>query len=72
MAKMEALTIKQKPPSSQDSTGCGKVIDLGQVEFPHLLLTALESRADDFYDWLQSFVIDGKNSDEGEKNGALQ
>ena len=53
MAKMEALTIKQKPTSSQDSTGCGKVIDLGHVEFPHLLLTALESRADDFYDWFQ-------------------
>jgi hypothetical protein len=72
MAKIEALTIKQKPTSSQDSTGRGKVIDLGQVEFPDLVLSALESRAGDFYDWFQSFVIDGKNSDEGEKTETLQ
>jgi len=60
--KIEALTIKQKAVQLEPT----------KIEFPNLVVTLPEAFSQTFFDWYESFVIDGKNSDADEKGGSLE
>jgi hypothetical protein len=63
--KVEALVVKQSIVNNADGQS-----DF-TVDIPNLVITLPESVAQPFIDWHQSFVIDGKNSDDDERNGSL-
>lgn len=71
VSKVEAITIKQTV--MQDTVGEARDYqkEPGQLEFPNLVVTLPASRAKPFYDWHQTFVIQGKCQDTDEKNGTL-
>ena len=41
------------------------------IDFANLIVTLSAAHADTAYDWLEDFVINGNNSDESERSGAL-
>lgn len=65
--KVEALTLTKKvgarPAGEKGVTN---------LEVPHLVVTLAEATAEKFYEWHRSFVIDGKNGKDQEKNGTLE
>lgn len=83
--KVQAAAVKSKiwlPSNFRleiDGLDCKKVSKIdaftvrcaAPVDFPDLRITFLESSAQTWLDWHQSFVIDGKNSDKEEKTGKL-
>ena len=70
--KIEALTVKQKV--SVDTTGEQRISkqDGGSLEVPNLVVTLSEATAQSFYDWHKSFVVDGDNGANKEKQGTLE
>src|SRR5262249_52307858 len=54
-----------------DGSG-GVALEPGMVEFPNLSIELSEISAQTWFDWHKSFVIDGDNGDDIEKNGSLQ
>ena len=71
VSKIEALTIKQK--IILDSIGSKREYELvaANVSVPNLEITISEAFADQFYEWHQSFVIDGKCDEIDEKTATL-
>jgi hypothetical protein len=71
--KVEALTIKQKVVEYRDGTQPGLVRKVpGELELPNLAVQVPDRFADSWFDWHESFVVQG-NADAGhEKTGRLE
>jgi hypothetical protein len=54
--RIDALTIKIRP---------------GHVEFPNIHVTLLERGSETWSDWFRTFVVDGRGTDNLEKEGAI-
>jgi hypothetical protein len=66
VTKVDSFTVKYKAPLwRQRGPGAG------QIEFPNLKITLPERHAESWRIWHEDFVIQGNNSDEKEKSGAL-
>lgn len=71
VSKIDSITVKQnvKPMS------CGPdwmyQIEPTSLEVPNLTVYVAMASAQPFYDWHKSFVIDGQNGPENEKNGCI-
>ena len=70
--KVECLTVRQEVVD--DSVGELRVTTLkpSTLDIPNLVVTLAQSAAQSFYDWHRSFVIEGKNSSDQEKSGAIE
>jgi phage tail-like protein len=70
--RIEAITVKQL--LTQSSAGAVRNSQLfpSYLQVSNLVITLTESKAADFYDWHQSFVIEGNNGQNQEKNGTLE
>ncbi|HEY2946882.1 MAG TPA: hypothetical protein VGJ53_00545 [Micromonosporaceae bacterium] len=51
--------------------GVGVSLSAGRVEFPNLVVTLSEVSAQTWFDWHESFVVNGNNSDGFERSGSL-
>lgn len=72
VARIEAITIKQKVASNATGELRDYQKEPAHLEFPNLVVTIDESHAQKFYDWHEDFVIKGNNSDNAEKGGTLE
>jgi phage tail-like protein len=85
VSKIDSFTVKQT--MVQPSTDLGDVtfpdqalvvsvppyvLQPGQVDFPNLRVTLLESSAQTWIDWYESFIRQGNNSDDDEKTGTIR
>ena len=43
----------------------------GRAEFPTLRVTLSQASAESWFDWHESFVVQGNNADNSERNGSL-
>ena len=64
--KIEALVVKQKFLVNSDG---GR--QPGRLEYPNLVVTLAESAAGPFFDWAESFIIQGANGQKDEKSGSI-
>lgn len=72
VSKIESLVIKQK--NVELSVGESRYLhrEPANIEYPNLVLTLAERHAEQFYDWHESFIIQGKNDPSQEKTGTLE
>jgi phage tail-like protein len=69
--KIDALTVKQKVTENSLGEFRHYEKEPTSVEIPNLVLTVAESHSAPFYDWHQTFVIDGNCGEGQEKQGEL-
>jgi hypothetical protein len=70
VTKIDAFTVTRKVMTvSSGSSGTMLVPD--KIEFPNLKITLSKKTAQTWYDWHESFVVNGNNSDTFERNGAI-
>jgi hypothetical protein len=70
--KIEALTIKQKTVERATGEIREAAIEPSTLEIPNLVVTLPEADAAGFFDWHQSFVVDGNCGADREKTGTLE
>jgi hypothetical protein len=63
VSRVEAFSITQTEASPGTPA---------HLEFPNLLLTLPEGKAKGFFDWFDDFLLNGNNSDDAERAGALE
>src|SRR5215470_1961705 len=70
--RIEAITVTQQV--TQNALGVMRDPQLlpGSLQVSNLVITLADSSAADFYDWNQSFLIEGNNGQNEEKHGALE
>ncbi len=69
--KIEAITIKQKVVEHAVGEKRDYECEPANLETPNLVVTFAEVTADPWYDWHNSFVIQGHNGQDKEKTGTL-
>lgn len=69
--KVDAFTVKQAVVTSEIGDSRDYEREPAKVEFPNLSVTFLEASAQSWIDWHKSFLIQGNNGQEQEKNGRL-
>jgi hypothetical protein len=69
--KIDAFTVKQALVTSEIGDDRDYEREPGKVEFPNLSITFAEVSAHSWVDWHKSFLIQGNNGQEQEKNGRL-
>lgn len=70
--KIEALTVKQKVATESVGETRDYAIEPATLEIPNLVVTFSEHEADAWYDWANSFIIQGENGADKEKSGTLE
>ena len=70
VTRIDSLTVKREVKVAS-SGGGGTSLIAGKVEFPNLRITLLQVAAQSWFDWHESFVVNGNNSDSFERNGSL-
>jgi phage tail-like protein len=70
--KIEALVVKQKVVENAVGELRDYEKEAASVEIPNLVITFPESHSKCFYDWHQSFVINGENGQDKEKGATLE
>jgi hypothetical protein len=68
--RIDSFTVKREI-TVVSSGGGGVTLIPGKVEFPNLRITISEVSAQSWFDWHESFVINGNNTDSFERNGSL-
>lgn len=69
--KVDAFTVKQTIVTGQIGDERDYQKEPGKIEFPNLAITFAEVSAQSWIDWHKSFVMQGNNGAEQEKNGRL-
>ena len=72
VSKIEALTIKQTITAS--TVGQQRIIQQqpSSIDFPNLVVTLSEARAQNFFDWHEDFVINGHSTADKLKQATLE
>lgn len=71
ISKVDAITVKQTTVTDDIGDARDYQREPGKLEFPNLAFTLAETDAQPWYDWFKSFVVEGNNDEEQEKNGQL-
>lgn len=72
VAKIDALTIKQKVTDNSIGELRDYEKEATSVEIPNLVITLAESHAKPLFDWHEDFVIKGNCTEDKEKGGTLK
>jgi hypothetical protein len=72
VAKIEALTIKQKTTENATGESRDYMREPTSVEIPNVVITLPEAYVDDFVKWHQDFVIKGNCEQDKEKHGSIE
>jgi hypothetical protein len=70
VSKIDAFTVTRKVTVVSSGSG-GIALVPDKVEFPNLRITLWEAFAKTWFDWHESFVVKGNNSDAFERNGTI-
>jgi hypothetical protein len=70
VSRIDSFTVKREV-TVVSSGGGGVTLIAGKVEFPNLRITLSSVSAKSWFDWHESFVVNGNNSDSFERNGSL-
>jgi len=70
VSRIEAFTITRKVTAIASGSG-GVDLVPEKVEFPNLKITLSKVSAETWYDWHESFVVNGNNDDSFERNGTI-
>jgi phage tail-like protein len=68
---VESFTVKQSVVTDDIGDARDYQKEPGKLEFPNLAITLMESSAESWFDWFESFVIKGNSEDKKEKNGSI-
>ncbi len=71
VAAIDGFTVGQAV-TTITSGGGGVTLVPGKVEFPDLHITLAEVSAQTWFDWHESFVVNGNNGESFERNGSLR
>ena len=69
VSKIESMSVKQK--TAKDDAGQSTTLPT-VLEFPDLEVTLSEVSAKTWFEWLDDFVIKGKNDESSERSGTIQ
>ena len=70
VSKIDAFTVTRSVTLASPSSGGGKLVS-DKVDFPNLKITLSQISAQSWFDWHKSFVVDGNNGDDFERNGTI-
>ena len=70
VSKIDAFTITRRVTTTVSGSGEVTLIP-DRIEFPNLRITLSQAWAQSWFDWHESFVVQRKNSDADERNGAI-
>jgi hypothetical protein len=70
VSKIDAFTVTRRVTTVSSGSG-GTVLVPDKIEFPNLKITLSKISAQTWYDWHESFVVNGNNSDTFERNGTI-
>jgi len=65
--KIDSIIVKQ-PTTKNEQAGLTSEV----LIIPNIAFTVAESKAKDFYDWFDDFVLKGKNAPEDERTGTFE
>jgi hypothetical protein len=75
VSKIESFSVKREVTTflsgSGSGSGDGPVLIAGVVEFPNLFITLSQASSQTWFDWHQSFVVNGNNGEGFELQGSL-
>lgn len=71
VSRIESFTVRSAVAPAATGEERVRRIQAGAIDFPNLRVTLAESSAKSWYDWQQTFVVDGKNDDQQEKSGKV-
>ena len=72
VTKIESVSVKLGPSSIQSARPRMSETLPTVLEFPNLKITLSEVSAKTWFDWLDDFVIKGKNDESSERSGTIQ
>lgn len=72
VSKIDAIVVKQKIVATPVGQQRGAELEPTAMEVPNLVFSMPESVADPVYEWLDSFVIQGRSTDDLERGGTLE
>jgi hypothetical protein len=70
VSRIDAFTVTRKVTAISSGSG-GVDLVSEKVEFPNLKITLSKASAETWYDWHESFVVNGNNDDSFERNGTI-
>jgi len=70
VSRIESFTVKREFTVVTSGSG-GVAIVAGGAEFPNLTITLSQASSNTWFDWHESFVVQGNNTDGFERNGAI-
>ncbi len=68
--KIDAFSVTRRLKTVSSGSG-GVTLVPDKVEFPNLKITLSRAMAETWFDWHQSFVVNGNNDDTFERNGTI-
>lgn len=72
VSRIESVSVTQLVSASAPAGGEKFGVSIGDRQVSNLVVTLSELKADDFYKWFQSFVVNGNNAESQERKGALK
>jgi hypothetical protein len=72
VTKIESLSVKGKTTLLETGESKLPEVEPTVLEFPNLKITLSEVSSKTWYDWLEDFVIKGKNGESEERSGTIQ
>ena len=70
VSKIDSFSVKRRVTTTS-SGGGGVRLLAGPVSFPNLVITLSQASAATWFDWHESFVVNGKNGEDFERNGSI-
>jgi hypothetical protein len=72
VSRIDSFTVRSAPaPDDPVREARDLEVQPGAIDFPNVRITLAESSAKSWFDWQQSFVVEGKNADKQEKSGKI-
>jgi hypothetical protein len=72
VSRIDSFTVRSAPaPDDPVREARDLEVQPDAIDFPNVRFTLAESSAKSWFDWQQSFVVEGKNADKQEKSGKI-
>jgi hypothetical protein len=70
VSRLEPFRVRREVQLVLDGAGVAQLVP-GTIDFPNLSITLSKAFADSWYDWHETFVVEGENDDALERDGSL-
>jgi hypothetical protein len=72
VSKIESLSVTSKVAEDQVGEFKKPALEATTIDFPNLGITLSEVSSKTWFDWLEDFVINGKNDESNQRSGTIQ